>query len=61
MADPSYIYADPAHAGKFAGPFPVWTESAYYVTTSVDAKHHGTSLSERWNVTWVGNNSIYTH
>ena len=29
--------------------------------TSVDAKHHGASLSERWNVTWVGNNSIYTH
>ena len=23
-------------------------------TTSVDAKHHGASLSERWNVTWVG-------
>ena len=31
------------------------------VMTSVDAKHHGASLSEWWNVTWVGNNSIYTH
>ena len=29
--------------------------------TSVDAKHHGASLSERWNVTWVGNNSVCTH
>ena len=29
--------------------------------TSVDAKHHGASLSERWNVTWVGNNSICIH
>ena len=29
--------------------------------TSVDAKHHGASLSERWNVTWVGNNSIIIH
>ena len=28
--------------------------------TSVDAKHHGASLSEWWNVTWVGNNSMYT-
>ena len=26
--------------------------------TSVDAKHHGASLSERWNVTWVGKNSM---
>ena len=26
--------------------------------TSVDAKHHGASLSELWNVTWVGNNSV---
>jgi len=24
----------------------------YY--TIVDAKHHGASLSERWNVKWVG-------
>ena len=32
---------------------------AFY--TSVDAKHHGASLSERWNVTWVGNNSVCTH
>ena len=24
------------------------------ITTSVDAKHHGVSLSEQWNVTWVG-------
>ena len=31
------------------------------VATSVDAKHHGASLTERWNVTWVGNNSICTH
>ena len=30
-----------------------------FVVTSVDAKHHGASLSERWNVIWVGNNSIY--
>ena len=28
------------------------------IHTSVDAKHHGASLSERWNVTWVGNNSV---
>jgi len=29
--------------------------------TSVDAKHQGTSLSKRWNVTWVGNNKkMYT-
>ena len=28
--------------------------------TSVDANHHGASLGERWNVTWVGNNSMYT-
>jgi len=26
--------------------------------TSVDSKHHGASLSERWNVTWVGNNTL---
>ena len=32
-----------------------------YIYTSVDAKHHGASLSERWNVTWVGNNSVCTH
>jgi len=31
-----------------------------YNKTSVDAKHHGASLSKRWNVTWVGN-SICTH
>ena len=24
------------------------------MNTSVDAKHHGASLTERWNVTWVG-------
>ena len=29
--------------------------------TSVDAKHLGASLSEQWNVTWVGNNSVCTH
>ena len=28
---------------------------------TLDAKHHGASLSERWNVTWVGNNSVCTH
>ena len=28
------------------------------IVTSVDAKHHGASLSERWNVTWVGNNTL---
>ena len=28
--------------------------------TSVDAKHRGASLGEWWNVTWVGNNSMYT-
>ena len=27
--------------------------NAYNNITSVDAKHHGASLSERWNVTWV--------
>jgi len=37
-----------------------WTIS-HTVITSVDAKHHGASLSERWNVTWVGNNSVCTH
>ena len=26
--------------------------------TSEAAKHHGASLSKRWHVTWVGNNSI---
>ena len=26
------------------------------MNTSVDTKHHGASLSEQWNVTWVGNN-----
>ena len=31
------------------------------IYTSVDAKHHGASLSEWWNVTWVGNNSVCTH
>ena len=31
------------------------------VVISVDAKHHGARLSERWNVIWVGNNSICTH
>ena len=29
--------------------------------TSVDAKHHGASLNEWWNVTWEGNNSVCTH
>ena len=29
--------------------------------TSVDAKHHEASLSERQNVTWVGINGICTH
>jgi len=29
--------------------------------TSVDAKHHGASLSKQWNVTWVGNNSVCIH
>ena len=33
----------------------------FKLLTSVDAKHHGASLSERWNVTWVGNNSVCTH
>ena len=28
--------------------------------TSVDAKHHGASLSERWNVTWV-DNKVHVH
>jgi len=32
-----------------------------YIITSVDAKHHVASLSEQWNVTWVGNNSVCTH
>ena len=36
------------------------TPSFHLFQTSVDAKHHGVSLSERWNVTWVGNNSMYT-
>ena len=31
---------------------------ALAIDTSVDAKHHGASLSEQWNVTWVGNNSV---
>ena len=31
----------------------------HILDTSVDVKHHGPSLSERWNVTWVGNNSMY--
>ena len=31
------------------------------IFTSVDAKHHGASLSKQWNVTWVGNNSVCTH
>jgi len=35
--------------------------SSLLYQTSVDAKHHGASLSQRWNVTWVGNNSICTH
>ena len=29
-------------------------EISTVICTSVDAKHHGASLSERWNVTWVG-------
>ena len=37
------------------------TDNIYIYITSVDAKHHGASLSERWNVAWVGNNSICTH
>ena len=32
-----------------------------YLYYSVDAKHHGASLSEQWTVTWVGNNSVCTH
>ena len=32
-----------------------YTRILYVILTSVDAKHHGASLSERWNVTWVGN------
>jgi len=36
------------------------TQAFEMFVTSVDAKHHGASLSERWNVTWVGNNSICT-
>ena len=43
-----------------------WGEGLYsnmqlVSNTSVDAKHHGASLSERWDVRWVGNNSICTH
>ena len=33
----------------------------FHIYTSVDAKHHGASLSKWWDVTWVGNNSICTH
>ena len=39
----------------------LWQVGAQFTVTSVDAKHHGASLWERWNVTWVGNNSICTH
>jgi len=28
--------------------------------TSVDAKHHGASLTKQWNVTWVGN-KVHVH
>ena len=35
--------------------------SSLAVRTSVDAKYHGASLSEQWNVTWVGNNSVCIH
>ena len=49
----SLLTAQPSHI--------VYSTSKINLITSVDAKHHGASLSERWNVTWVGNNSIYTH
>ena len=53
-------------SGKGHTQMKTWVQACMYrvkkqVMTSVDAKHHGVSLSERWNVTWVGNNSICTH
>ena len=56
----SSVYSHPINREKYTDTLTHLLRHCNQVTTSVDVKHHGVSLSERGNVTW-GVTTVYVH